>query len=213
MNYIYDILINFQEYFYENFEWNIDDNITHIRKMPLFRVNKKDLLNFYNKKIKFEKEFLNKIFNKTEIFLNKKILHVNYACLLSDGCEVIAVKIDSNGLLKYGSKLLIDESEEVIEYTSSITETKIDYEILSKRDTLTFKTRKEQEMLNFTNEQLDKIDIKKDADKIEYLYYECFRKKCLDIKKAVFSLKEAINDEQSTIFLQIYCFFMMTISK
>lgn len=213
MNYIYDILVNFQECFYENFEWNIDDNITHIRKIPIFKVDKKDLLNFYNKKIKFEKEFLSKIFNKTEIFMNKKILHINYACLLSDGYEAIVVKITSNGLLKYGSKLLIDEFEEVIEYTNSMIETNINYEILSEKDKISFKTRKEQEILNFINEQLDKIDVKKESDKIEYLYYECFGKKCLDSKKAIFSLKNAINDEQTSIFLQIYCFFMMTISK
>lgn len=213
MNYIYDILVNFQNEFYENFEWNMDDNITHIRKIPLFKVETKDLLNFYNKRIQFSKEFLSKIYNKTEIFMNKKILQINYACLLSDGNEVIAVKIKQDGLLRYGSKLLIDENEEVLEYSTSMNTIDIHYEILKELKKQTFKTRKEQKILTFINEQLDKIQLKNEIDKIEYLYYECFGKKCIDTKEAIIRLKTALNDEFSTIFLQIYHFFMMTISK
>ena len=213
MNYIYDILVNFQNELYENFEWNIDDNITHIRKIPLFKVKTEDLLNFYNNKVQFSKEFLNKIYNKTEIFMNKKIIQINYACLLSDGSEVIAVKIKQDGILRYRSKLLIDENEEVLEYSTSINNTDIYYEVLKEVKKQTFKTRKEQEILTFINEQLDKIQLKNESDKIEYLYYECFGKKGIDSKEAIIKLKNALNDEISTIFLQIYHFFMMTISK
>ena len=213
MNYIYDILVNFQNEFYENFQWNIDDNITHIMKIPLFKVQTKDLLKFCNNKVRFSKEFLNKIYNKTEIFMNKKILQINYACLLTDGNEVIAVKIKQDGLLKYGSKLLIDENEEVLEYSSSMNTIDICYETLEEVKKQTFRTRKEQEILTFINEQLDKIQLKNESDKIEYLYYECFGKKGIDSKEAVIKLKNALNDEFSSIFLQIYHFFMMTISK
>ena len=145
--------------------------------------------------------------------MNKKILQINYACLLTDGNEVIAVKIKQDGLLKYGSKLLIDENEEVLEYSSSMNTIDICYETLEEVKKQTFRTRKEQEILTFINEQLDKIQLKNESDKIEYLYYECFGKKEIDSKEAVIKLKNALNDEFSSIFLQIYHFFMMTISK
>ena len=57
------------------------------------------------------------------------------------------------------------------------------------------------------------MQLKNESDKIEYLYYECFGKKGIDSKEAITKLKNALNDEFSSIFLQIYHFFMMTISK
>ena len=34
MNYIYDILLNFKNKLYDFYDWNINDDITHIRKIP-----------------------------------------------------------------------------------------------------------------------------------------------------------------------------------
>ena len=47
MNYIYDILVNFKETLYDFYEWNKNDNITHIRKIPLFRINDIFFKDFY----------------------------------------------------------------------------------------------------------------------------------------------------------------------
>ena len=35
MNYIYDILINFNENLYDFYDWNLNDQIDHIRKIPV----------------------------------------------------------------------------------------------------------------------------------------------------------------------------------
>ena len=74
MNYIYDILLNFKESFLDFYEWNLDDEIIHIRKIPLFRVSKEKLYDFKNGIVKIDYSFLKYIFNKTEVFKgrNKK---------------------------------------------------------------------------------------------------------------------------------------------
>jgi len=43
MNYVYDVLLNFQDYAYEFYEWNIDDEITHVRKVPMVRISTEQL--------------------------------------------------------------------------------------------------------------------------------------------------------------------------
>ena len=48
MNYIYDIILNFQERIYDFYEWNKTDVITHIRKIPVFKISSKDLYNIEN---------------------------------------------------------------------------------------------------------------------------------------------------------------------
>ena len=39
MNYIYDIVLNFNKELYEFFEWKDDDNLINIRKIPLIKIN------------------------------------------------------------------------------------------------------------------------------------------------------------------------------
>ena len=34
MNYIYDILLNLNQHAYEFFEWELNDNIVHVKKTP-----------------------------------------------------------------------------------------------------------------------------------------------------------------------------------
>ena len=65
MNYIYDILLNFKEEYYDFYDWNKNDNIVHIRKIPILKIDTIDLYNIKNNKIKIELKFLEKIRNKT----------------------------------------------------------------------------------------------------------------------------------------------------
>ena len=39
MNYIYDIVLNFNKEYYDFFQWNKKDSIINIKKIPLFIVN------------------------------------------------------------------------------------------------------------------------------------------------------------------------------
>ena len=68
MNYMYDVLLNFNDFPYDIFEWNKDDKINHIRKIPLFKLKTADLSNLINKNVRLDNDFLNKIYKKTELY-------------------------------------------------------------------------------------------------------------------------------------------------
>ena len=131
MNYIYDILLNFKEDLYDFFDWNYSDDIEHIRKIPVFRIDCHSFKQIKENIVKFDLDFLNKLLNKTEVFDHKKVKQVEYAFLLSNGLEVLAFKCDDKGISKYISKLLIDEDTEVIEVCERLSEEKINYKTLS----------------------------------------------------------------------------------
>ena len=39
MNYIYDIYLNLNNILFDFFDWNKNDKIIHVRKIPIFKVN------------------------------------------------------------------------------------------------------------------------------------------------------------------------------
>ena len=43
MNYIYDIYLNFNKTYYDFYEWNNNDKVMHIKKIPLFKVSTSNL--------------------------------------------------------------------------------------------------------------------------------------------------------------------------
>ena len=95
MNYVYDILLNFKEDFIDFYDWNTRDGLSHIRKIPIFKVETKVLKDFLNFNILFPEEELKKIENQTEIFLGRKVKNLRYACLITDSRKVVAIKINA----------------------------------------------------------------------------------------------------------------------
>lgn len=179
MNYIYDIILNFNEQIYDFYEWNKSDNLTHIRKIPLFKVSSIDMYNFEHYSIILSEAFLDQIKNRTEIFSGKSIKNIEYACLFSDGINVLAIKIKNN---YYYSKLLLDEEEEVVDVVGKMKEVVINYKISKEKNNVVFKTRKEIEIENYVKKELKKLEINKEYEKLKYLYFECFGKEEIDIK-------------------------------
>ncbi len=179
MNYIYDIILNFNEQIYDFYECNKSDNLTNIRKLPLIRVNSKDLYNIENNYIKFNEDLFNKIKSRTEVFAGRTVKTID-ACIFSDGTSVIAVKVKNNKY--YFSKLIIEEEMEVIEVATRMKEMNIEYEIIKKRFN-DLKTRKELEIEDYVKRELNKLEKNNEEEKLKYLFFECFGKKDYDIKK------------------------------
>jgi len=44
MEFIYDILLNFQEEYCDFYEWQINDKVLNIKKIPLYKIGNKDYL-------------------------------------------------------------------------------------------------------------------------------------------------------------------------
>lgn len=187
MNYIYDILLNFNTSLYDFYEWNDNDDITHIRKIPVFKVSTKMIEDIRNHKIEVEYKFLNKIKNKTEMFQKKSVKQIEYTTLLTDGKECLAVLIQE-GFITLKSRLLLDEEEDVLDMSETMDMTEIPYKRLGNIDFCPFQTRKEREMKQYIQKELSNIT---DEDKLTYLYYECFD----ELPKKDISLQNKIQEK------------------
>ncbi len=199
MNYIYDILLNFQKEFYDFYEWNPDDDIIHIRKIPLFYINDNDFYTIKNSVVSFNKEFCDKIHNRTERFKKINVALLNYVFLISNGKETIALKLGKNGIVTHKSSLLLDENEEISEMAEDLKIKNMEYKVIKSND-LSFNTRYEKENILDISNKLRFLYNHKEDDKLKFLYLECFGKKEDDVNKVFNKLqKEIIVNNKSTL--------------
>lgn len=192
MDYIYDILLNYKEEYFEFYDWNKNDNIVHIRKIPIIRICSQDLYNIINNKIKLDISFLELIDNKTELFTNNGIRKIKYACLLSDGEMIISINLVHKKLKI--SSLLIDEELDSLEDVYRMDINNIQYCIQKENKRDQFKTRKQLEKNNYIKKELTKII--NDNKKIQYLYFECFDKKEKNADKIINILMNLEDDKK-----------------
>lgn len=203
MNYIYDILLNFKKDFLEFYEWDLNDEIVHVRKIPLFRVKKTELYDFKNCVLKIDPLFLKSIFNRTEIFKGRNKKTIKYCFLIGSIDDVVAIYLDESGKIIYKSDLLIDEAEEILEVINQIDETNISYQKICD-SVFDFKTRKEKEKIDYILKHLNKTT----DDKLKYLYYECFDIKEDNIEKIKNNLLNRVNNDFNIV-NKIYEFYKL----
>ena len=115
MTFIYDVLLNFQDKnrLVEFFEWEDNDMLEHVKRIPLLRIPSVDMDHFCFSDVKVDKEFLNRIKGKVLLYKRKKTTF--YGCLFCDLNRVVAVEFSSSGEIIARSCLLLDEEDEVIE--------------------------------------------------------------------------------------------------
>ncbi len=156
MKYVYDIILNFNENWYDFFEWNENDNVDYIKKIPIFKVSQTVMRDLVNCKVKIDKKFIQNIKNKCEIYMKNSIGNIEYACLFFSDEKIIAIEFNYKGVSIFKSDLLIDESLDIIEYYKKIRTTKLDYMIMMK-DVISFLTRKEENMIRFIEIEFKRI--------------------------------------------------------
>ena len=66
MDYIYDIVLNFQNQYYDFFEWKNTDKVINIKKISVYLVNDEDYLNLKYNDVILDRENLTK---QIKIFL------------------------------------------------------------------------------------------------------------------------------------------------
>lgn len=199
MNYIYDVLLNFQRDFYDFYEWNQDDEIIHIRKIPLFYINNKDYYTIKNSTVSFNKEFCSKIHNRTEKFKKINVTLLNYVFLISNGKETMALKLGKNGIVTHKSSLLLDENEEISEMAEDLKLYNLEYKVIKLNDE-SINTRYEKENILDISNKLKFLYNHKEDDKLKFLYLECFGTKEDDVNKAFNILQKEIRiNNKSTL--------------
>ena len=105
MNFIYDIVLNFNKDFYNFFEWNKNDNIINVKKIPIFLIDNDTFTSMKYDNVIVSKEFINLIRDKTYTYTRSKL---GISCLISNNKEVIAVLFNDNGNLIKRSSLMLD---------------------------------------------------------------------------------------------------------
>jgi len=205
MNFIYDILVNFNEKeVYEFFEWDKNDNIEHLRRIPIFKVNTKTLKDFKYNNIKIDKNFLLKIKNKTEFFSNKFVNYIEYASIFTDGSDLVIIEFSKNGEYLLKSGMLLDEAEDVLSESELLNETNIKYEVINKYKIDEFLTRKEKYIFEYIKKELNFLVKNKNIDKLKYLYYEWYNKKSDDNEYIKNRLLDIINKDFSNKHISLF---------
>ena len=212
MNYIYDVVLNFQKEYYDFFDWNQNDNIYHMRKIPIIKIDNNQLLDIKNNIIKFDEDTL-KYFNvKAERFKQNSITKIKHTVIIGSEHEAIAIKLNKERLTYLKSSLLPDEQDDVIEILKFQKETKLNYQIIKKSKTNFFKTRFEVEHEQFIHKELDEIYRQKNIQKLNYLCLECFNTPETNINRAYKKLKKEISKTNDK-FQKIYNIFKMIKQK
>lgn len=210
MNYIYDILVNYNSLAYEFYEWNPNDNIYHIRRIPLMRVSSKTLRDFKIKQLEINTEILEKIKNRTEYFYNKGVKSLEYAFIVSDSKEVVAVLLNNSGKIIKRSKLLLDEELEVLEMTEQLIETKFEYSCNYKLNIELFKTRKDVEIHKYIKKELHSLLKNSNLEKLKYIYFECFNERQNNQDEIMKKILNGLENNWNQVAYKLYGFFKLT---
>lgn len=186
MNYIYDIVLNFNKEYFYFYEWNKKDNIVNIKKIPLFVVDNNTFNMMKYDKVVVDSSFTELIKDKTYTYSKNKI---GSACLISNGKEVIGILFDNNDNLIKRSSLLIDEEEEVLD--EIVNDAIYNINIVSskkvKREDI---NRTEREKKLFLNKYIKREN---NIINLKYLYYDYFEREEDDISLIKKKLLDNIN--------------------
>ncbi len=171
MNFIYDIVLNFNKEYYYFFEWSKNDNIVNVKKIPLFLVSKETYNNMKCNIVTVRDSFIKCIKDKTYTYSRQKL---GPSCLVSNGREVMGVLFNEKGNLIKKSSLLLDEEEEVLDeiYTDEIFNIEITT-IKKKNEENNKINRLEKEKKDFLIKYINK---EKNIVNLRYLYYDYFER-------------------------------------
>lgn len=184
MKYIYNLNVNFKDHFYDFYEWNKNDKIITIPKIPILKISNKQFNDLKNNQIKIQ----NKINNNITLFYCKN--------------NLLAIKFNKQGINKLKSDVYIEEESNIISNSKNIRKIKLKYKLL-KKEKLSFNTRLENENRNELLKKINKIYNNNEYNIINYIYIECFKKNENNIKKKYKKIKKEIikgNDNFYKIF-------------
>ena len=176
MTYVYDLLINLNNYDYKFYEWNDKDEIEYLKKSVILKISDYIYEKLLTNNIIIGNKTLDLIKDKTCILKNKVIENITYMGIFTNGKDVIGITFSKDGKKKKKTRFTIQDELELLEISSSLKYIKIDYkEITNNEYNISFITREDKENINKIINEL-KI-IKEDKEKINYLYYEWFNRK------------------------------------
>ena len=129
MNYVYDIYLNFHKTYYDFYEWYYDDNLSHIKKIPIIRVNSNLFKKIISHNIALDNNFFKTIQNKTESY--GKINKIS-GLIITDTKNLIAIRFNNKGISIERSALLVEDELDVLQFSLKNKEITPQFKFLSK---------------------------------------------------------------------------------
>lgn len=200
MNYYYDVLLNFQEKYYMFYEWDKEDNIEFIKKIPLFHIDTKTFADLLTKKVSVKNEFLKSIENKTKIKQNQ---YLKYTSIFSDGKNSIALEFNDDGIVINKSSLLLEDELNINEFMYTVNLSELDYNILSV-DEIQNETRQELNIKRVIKIEIESMYKKKEYSKLKYIYLEWFDELLDSIEKMYHNMLKKIDSSLTEKEYSIY---------
>ncbi len=194
MYYYYDVLLNFtsEGELYEFYEWEENDNVEFVKKIPIFRVPTEVVKDNLQYQTKFDKEIVLQIAGKTMIKGNKE--NIGNTFLISDAKNALALELDETGKVISRSKLLPSDELNLSEVMFTMKESNLSYEKGKKYKEETM-LRQEREIKKLITCEIKTLYEKKNTSKLKYLYYEWFNKNIDNVQEIY---EEMIENLQKT---------------
>ncbi len=190
MHYYYDVLVNLDTELWEFYEWEENDRLIPIKKIPLFRVLESDIRNFMKYEITVDPNWLSKMEEKT-IFKNGK--DKTNCLLFSSTKNSIVLEFDLYGKVIGRSKLLVEDENNCNEVAMNMKEVEIPYEVREKRKQhhCLRQTLREK---HFFEIELKTLKESNNTLKCSYLYYEWFGKLENDMEKMIQNFEKELEE-------------------
>lgn len=213
MNYIYDILLNFidSDRLIEFYEWDTEDCLDHIKRIPIYRISSKQMQEICENKIVASRELLDEIKGHTILYKNKN--DIKHGLLISDLNKTIALEFNNKGNLISRSCLLLDEEEDTIEEAHILEERHLQYKIIEPYKIDYYLTREEVFKRKYLLKELEYIDKTKNYAKLNYLYEEIFKKDDLPYEARLSKLIESIKNNYNSKHNELYEIVRLTYTK
>ena len=187
MDYIYDIVLNFQNDYYDFYEWQPTDKIINVKRIPIYKIDTQDYLNIKYHNVTIDRDILPK---------------TNKLFLLTNGIEVMGILIDNNGKVIKKSGLLFDENDDILADSELIKAIDIKYTI-NKKNNITYISRLKKEKIKYLKAYFKKIDKIKDEYFLKYLYYDIYNDDEKDIDTVYDNLISLAKENPTKMFESI----------
>ena len=212
MNYYYDLVLNFSDQkMYKFYEWKIDDQFLEIKKIPIYKVSESKILSLISYNGIVEKEFLNKIKNRTIYKENGKTKTISYCSLFTDTKFSIAIIFDEKGHVLQRSNLLLEDELNIIEIGFSLKKEKLIFH-KEKPVVLNDYLRQEEEMKAIIKKEIEKSYKEKNNSKLIYYYLEWFNKYNPNIEKIYLLMINELDKKDVKDIDRVYNLVLSTIS-
>ena len=180
---INNITLNFLDKFYPFYEWLEDDNIETFKKVYVYKVKSNILQDLINNIVKIDLKYLK-----------------DYPLIFTDEYEFIAIDFDKNGISNYKSSLTLKDEFKICNLICYLKSENINYQKIKKVNK-PINSRYEEKIKKVLNLEINKLYENNNVDKINYLYYEWFKREEDDIKKIINKMQKKLllpitNDEK-----------------